>query len=426
LANPAGPANSAQPANITSLAPSTTWQTAFDDDGYLNPGIVDALAPQAQQAAQLAAYLQRQGMSAEQAKLTAQQALDNPIEGVPHLPSPLVVIELPPQIISAWRDPVRAAFNEALHSAAAAGAVLTGDALLELGSKLWGRALSGLTGLTELVALAPELSLKAAGTALTLLTMPGNAGDRTLRVELSEALRFEQAPGEVGRLLELTADGNWQVIKTGVSLGMLGNQRVALTGDEIKALTAPLTNPSDPRPNPPLFTPMPSSDERLGELPGFEGAAPAGPTTSTTPVETQSWQDLLIDKSNADKLAENLEKAGQPKPATGYQPHHMVPSKDGGSAMQAIRDKLALLDLDLNDAANGVWLPGSRSVEKPGEPAYHPRLANDRYNEAMIKLLNPVTTKQEAIRVLAEVAAMLQSREFPGVRPRPPKNGDEP
>jgi hypothetical protein len=252
--------------------------------------------------------LQRQGVAAEHAKLTAQQALDNSIEGVPALQSPPVVIQLPPVFVTAWPDPVRAAFNEALHSAAA-GAVLTGDALLELGSKLWGRALSGLTGLTELVALAPELSTKAAGVMLTLLSMSGNAGDRTQRVELSEALRFEQLPGELGRLLELKADGTWKVIKTGVQLGMLGNQRVALTGDEIKALTAPLTYPSDPRPTPPLFTPMPSSDERLGELTGFEGAAPAGPTTSTTPVETQSWQDLLIDKSNADKLAENLEKA---------------------------------------------------------------------------------------------------------------------
>jgi A nuclease family of the HNH/ENDO VII superfamily with conserved AHH len=104
----------------------------------------------------------------------------------------------------------------------------------------------------------------------------------------------------------------------------------------------------------------------------------------------------------------------------------MVPSKAGGPAMQAIRDKLAVLELDLNDAANGVWLPGPRSTEAPGEPAYHPRLTNDKYNEAMIKLLNPVATKQEAIRVLAEIATMLQSREFPGVRPRPPKNGDQP
>ena len=56
-------------------------QTAFDDNGYLNPGIVDANASSAEQAAQLAEQLRRQGMPAAQATLMAQRALDNDVGG---------------------------------------------------------------------------------------------------------------------------------------------------------------------------------------------------------------------------------------------------------------------------------------------------------------------------------------------------------
>jgi hypothetical protein len=300
-----------------------------------------------------------------------------------------------------------------LYSAAAAGAVLTGDALLELGSKLWGRA---LTGLTELVALAPELSLKAAGAALTLLTIPGNAGDRTLRVELNGALRFEQAPGEVGRLLELTADGKWQVIKTGVSLAQLGNQRVALTGDEIKALTAPLTNPSDPTPNPPLFTPMPSNDERLGELPGYEGAAPAGPTTTTTPIEWQSWDELIIERNSAEQkrfrgwLVDEAKRIDPNFDPSGYDAHHVITLKDYPE-LNALRSKLVDLGIDINDAStNGVLLP--RGKEAPGTTPHGDTQNNPAYWERILERFQQVDTRSRAIEVLAEIRSDLVDGRF--------------
>jgi hypothetical protein len=56
-------------------APPTTGP-AFDDDGYLNSGIVDPAASPEEQRAQLAAYLERQGFDAEQAQQTARRHYD--------------------------------------------------------------------------------------------------------------------------------------------------------------------------------------------------------------------------------------------------------------------------------------------------------------------------------------------------------------
>jgi hypothetical protein len=55
--------------------PTPVTRTAFDDDGNLMPGIVDPNATPAQQQAQLAAHLERQGFSADEALAMAGDAL---------------------------------------------------------------------------------------------------------------------------------------------------------------------------------------------------------------------------------------------------------------------------------------------------------------------------------------------------------------
>jgi DNA/RNA non-specific endonuclease len=69
-------------------------KTAFDDVGFLNPGIVDANASPEQQAQQLAEQLQRQGIPAAQANLMALQALGNIAVGVAQLPPATAVPEV--------------------------------------------------------------------------------------------------------------------------------------------------------------------------------------------------------------------------------------------------------------------------------------------------------------------------------------------
>jgi hypothetical protein len=73
-------------------------QTAFDDEGRLNLGIVDPNASPDQQAQQLAAQLQRQGIPPAQANLMAQQALGNIVDGVAQLPQPSTVAAVTPPL----------------------------------------------------------------------------------------------------------------------------------------------------------------------------------------------------------------------------------------------------------------------------------------------------------------------------------------
>jgi Restriction endonuclease fold toxin 5 len=75
-------------SNSNPNAATPVTPTAFDDEGRLNLGIVDPNATPEQQAQQLAAQLQRQGIPAGQAALMAQQALGNVVNGVAQLPQP--------------------------------------------------------------------------------------------------------------------------------------------------------------------------------------------------------------------------------------------------------------------------------------------------------------------------------------------------
>ena len=76
-------------APVLASAPSPTTSAAFDDDGFLMPGVVDDSLPAAQQMLQLQDRLESQGLSAEEAGLLAfdavwrdpAQTLSQPIEG---------------------------------------------------------------------------------------------------------------------------------------------------------------------------------------------------------------------------------------------------------------------------------------------------------------------------------------------------------
>jgi A nuclease family of the HNH/ENDO VII superfamily with conserved AHH len=154
-------------------------------------------------------------------------------------------------------------------------------------------------------------------------------------------------------------------------------------------------------------------------LPGASLDVPA-PWRSTVPgyeAQTPAWGDNIV-TSNSDLLGQNLEAAGKPKPGDGYQAHHVVPDKAGGSAMQGVRDKLASLGIEIDSAFNGVWLRGSKA-DRDAPEAYHPRLNNRDYNDAVVNEFKLVTNAEEAIAALQRIAVALRNGTFPGVRPRP-------
>jgi hypothetical protein len=178
--------------------------------------------------------------------------------------------------------------------------------------------------------------------------------------------------------------------------------------------------PPAPPAGPPPLTPPPNLVDKPGsQTPPSLAQQPAGPIVEVYPMGPPlTVDDLIIESRNSQILGDNLRAAGVEPPDSTYEPHHIVPSRAGGARMDAIRNLLADVGVGLNDAPNGTWVPSARSAEDaPG--AYHPRLNNDVYNDAVIQELTGVTTKEQAINILADIAARLATGDFPGVRPRP-------
>jgi hypothetical protein len=130
-------------------------------------------------------------------------------------------------------------------------------------------------------------------------------------------------------------------------------------------------------------------------------------------------EDLLIEQRNSQILGQNLETAGRPRPAEGYEPHHIVPSEKWAE-LDDLRRQFGAWNIDLNDAANGVWLPGSQSAHD-SVGSYHTRLHNSDYRRAVEKAFEGVASREEALEVLDRVRGHLEAGTFPGSRPRLPK-----
>jgi A nuclease family of the HNH/ENDO VII superfamily with conserved AHH len=491
---------------IDTSAPVT--QTAFDDEGGLNLGIVDPNASPEQQAQQLAAQLQRQGIPPAQANLMAQQALGNIVDGVAQLPQPTAAPTAAPTnpgtpansttLPATTREPIWIAADgrEVLPSATApptgtplpfegdqpafpdpsllpAGAQVTalrddagrtywrvmangvdqtvvgtapaapandtqpvtqletvvitgrriprfestdaqGNTLVTQGNAASLTTLAGTTlvatqmgealalgeGATTaarvLAGLARLASMPAA--VLMLLFTPTNATEQF--VDLAPGERFRTRPGErYGELQVQSADGRWLSMPGQVRLDQVQG-RSMLTDEERDRIGAPLTTPISPQQTPPLATPIPSDNDRPPPLPGLEIQEPTGPTITTTPADPQNWRDLIIETRDSRELGDNLIAGGSPKPGTGYQPHHVIPINDPRAA--DIQRRLQDARIDLNSAANGVWLPQNSSVSNKGETP-HNETFRDSYFDYLDKAFAGATDKADLESRLQQV-----------------------
>jgi RHS repeat-associated protein len=95
--------------------------------------------------------------------------------------------------------------------------------------------------------------------------------------------------------------------------------------------------------------------------------------------------------SDSAKLAENL----GPRPTSDAAAHHIIPAGDERAA--SLRQQLAKAGIGINDAANGVFLPGdSKASALPGHPnaAIHSRLNTNRYYVELERRLSGVDTNK--------------------------------
>jgi A nuclease family of the HNH/ENDO VII superfamily with conserved AHH len=185
-----------------------------------------------------------------------------------------------------------------------------------------------------------------------------------------------------------------------------------------------ITPNNGPQSTPPMINVPPPID--LGRQEGYT-PAPAeldapNHTGNTSPMPLPTWDDLIV-TSDSRILGENLTDGiggnfGPQARPPGYEAHHIVPTNAGGVLMDELRARLAALGLtNLNQAINCVWLPGPNAPADATE-AYHRRLNNDDYNDAVINEFRNVTTLDQVKDVLNDISDKLRRNAFPGARPR--------
>ncbi len=93
----------------------------------------------------------------------------------------------------------------------------------------------------------------------------------------------------------------------------------------------------------------------------------------------------------------------------GAAAHHIV----ARAAKRAIPARVQLegFGIEIDDAANGVYLPQSLASALGG--AYHPRLHTNRYYAEVNRILLQALTRDDAIEILSEVRARLIDATFP-------------
>ena len=96
-------------------------------------------------------------------------------------------------------------------------------------------------------------------------------------------------------------------------------------------------------------------------------------------------------------LGRALEAAGFERQA-GEAAHHIVAG--GAEAAAPARAVLERFEIGINDAANGVFLPGTRAAPNAVGAAVHSPLHTPGYYQAVNEALGQATTRQEALEVL--------------------------
>ncbi len=106
-------------------------------------------------------------------------------------------------------------------------------------------------------------------------------------------------------------------------------------------------------------------------------------------------------------LRQNLIESGVEVPDYLNAAYHIV----AGSSPKAAEARAILqkYGIDINDSANGVFLPTVRGV---AEGAYHPSLHTNAYYDKINKLLGEATCKEDVLDILEFISDELSSGSF--------------
>jgi hypothetical protein len=115
-------------------------------------------------------------------------------------------------------------------------------------------------------------------------------------------------------------------------------------------------------------------------------------------------------KANGRAPRKALELSGIERPE-GYAAHHIV-AGDIKAAEEA-RTVLQKFKIDINEASNGVFLPGTTSTEIINGEAVHSTIHTKRYVAAVNEALLNAKTREQAIDILTGIAKALRSGGYP-------------
>lgn len=165
--------------------------------------------------------------------------------------------------------------------------------------------------------------------------------------------------------------------------------------------------------NSPLGATIPAAGLRLGEADANANATPgcAGVCLRSAAeffVAPSAARQTLGRAPSSRLLGENLEATGVSRPANSAA-HHIVAGDDIRAAQA--RAILQREGIDINEAANGAFLPRNQSVAAP-PASTHSTLHTNRYYQQLTTELQqaaPGTVRD----VLADIAQRLQNGTFP-------------
>jgi hypothetical protein len=109
-------------------------------------------------------------------------------------------------------------------------------------------------------------------------------------------------------------------------------------------------------------------------------------------------------------LAKALEDAGFLRGA-GEAAHHIVAGM--AEAAAPARQVLARFGIGLNEASNGVFLPGTIAADNAAGAAVHSTLHTSEYYDAVNQALSQATSREGALQILNEIRSALLGGGYP-------------
>jgi len=107
------------------------------------------------------------------------------------------------------------------------------------------------------------------------------------------------------------------------------------------------------------------------------------------------------------KLRQNLIDKGKNVPEYSNAAHHIVACNSPKAA--TAREILKRFKININDSANGVFLPTSKGTTGG---IYHPSLHTNSYYDEVNNLLEDATSKKEVLDILNSIGVSLQNGTF--------------